>query len=89
MAETWRNIFGSVWSHADIHFTPTIWAIGILYDNRRVTTTGFGGKSAQILLGPIVIRIYFSHKPKWSKWRERKSNCSEPARDSGGPADSD
>ena len=89
MAETWHNIFGSVWNHTDIHFTPTVWAIGMLYDNRRVTTTTFGGRGVQILIGPIVIRVYFSHKPKWCKWREKNTNHgSESARQGGGPADS-
>lgn len=70
--ETWYSIFGKIWTHADIHFTPTIWAVGLLYDNRRVTTRTDSGKGIHLLLGPIVIRIYTQHKPQWGKWKERK-----------------
>jgi hypothetical protein len=72
MSESWYSIFGIIWSHVDIHITPTIWAIGILYDNRRVTTRYSDGKGIHILLGPVIIRVYLSYKPEWRKWKERK-----------------
>ncbi|KKM20720.1 hypothetical protein LCGC14_1642650 [marine sediment metagenome] len=70
--ENWYSLFGKFWAHADIHFTPTVWAIGFMYDNRKVTTREHIGKGVHVLLGPIVIRIYTSYKPQWSKWKERE-----------------
>lgn len=70
--ETWTKVFGKIWGYADIHFSPTICAVGVLYDNRRKTTGSDFGRGLQILLGPLVIRVYLEGKPPWVRWKDMR-----------------